>query len=271
MTAWNNELGKRLNEAALARADRLARMHEAEAAMTIPVTRTTHPKIALPVRRRTLKPPVLRTEPTLDHTTDDQSWVLDQAVYDEVVRTLVLFAAAAGRLPASAGKLSENDLRNFALLVLNANFDFTTARGEVFNGDGKTDLLLPWELGNAFIGEFKKYDGADSVNRALSQLLTYVTWADTKAALVVIIDRVNVTAALAETHRAIEQHPRHHRTIPANDPDRRRDYIVTSSRDHAREVKLAVIPIVVQKGLDSPRCRNEEDGKNEFHDPGRRS
>lgn len=249
---WNDALEQKLRELISKRAALMAKMRAAEVAIAIPVMKRAEPPIALPVQKRTLQTPS-RTggADKSPRASGDSAWVLEDSAFEEVVRTLVLFAAAAGRLPASAGRLSENDFRNFALLVLNANFYFASARGEVFNGKGKSDLLVPWEAGNALVGEFKKYDGAQTVSDALSQLLDYVTWADTKACLVIIIDRDDVTHALNEMHRAITEHPRHVRLLDSPEPDRLRSYIVSSNRDNDRHVRLATIPIVVDKPKDS--------------------
>lgn len=250
---WNAELEQHVRGAASERGELLARMAATEASMTIPIVRTPEPAIALPVKRRELPEPrrtdvhgsAVTSESRSGRTDDARGGVLEDQIYEEVLRTLVLFASAAGRLPGSVGKLSENDMRNFALLVLNASYHLSAARGEVFNGKGKTDLLVPWDGGNAFVGEVKKFDGAQTVTAALSQLLTYVTWADTKAALIIIVERRDVTAALGEIDRAVQTHPRFLRSLPAEVPERRRDYVVGSNHDNLREVRMAVIPIVI--------------------------
>ncbi|MDQ3481328.1 MAG: hypothetical protein M3423_08375, partial [Actinomycetota bacterium] len=127
-------------------------------------------------------------------------------MYEDVLRILGLFASAAGRLPRTTEKLIEVDFRNFALLVLNSNYETSTARGEVFNGEGKTDLLVPWEGRNAFIGELKVWAGKKSVSAAVDQLLSYSTWQDTNAALVLIIRSASPTRSLESADRAIRSH-----------------------------------------------------------------
>jgi hypothetical protein len=75
-----------------------------------------------------------------------------------VLRTLGSFARALERLPKTASRFNEVELRDLALFILNSGYE-GAARGEVFNGNGKTDILLPWKDRNAFIGECKFWKG----------------------------------------------------------------------------------------------------------------
>ena len=105
----------------------------------------------------------------------------------DVLHTIAQMGMAMERTPTAA-KFKEEELRNLVLIVLNANFE-GAARGEVFNGEGKTDILLPWEGENAFIGECKVWNGPRKFRASVDQLHRYATWRDTKAALVVFIKR----------------------------------------------------------------------------------
>lgn len=252
---WNESLHGEVERAVRARAELLHRMSRGDAAISIPIRRRSEPTISMPLERRELP---LRPQAT-DLSPGERAsstWSLDEATYEEVLRLLELYAAAAGRLPEDVGRLGENQLRNFALLVLNANFYVQSAHGEVFNGRGKTDLLVPRDGQNVFVGELKRYDGPGSVTKALDQLLGYLTWADDKAAYLPIIDRSDVTDALRKIDDAIMAHAncvgslpeRRLETSPRDARpalDRRRDYVFKSTTDPARRVSLAVIPIVV--------------------------
>ena len=83
---------------------------------------------------------------------------LADAMYEDVLRTLGSLGRAFERLPKTASRFKEEELRDVALFILNSNYE-GAARGEVFNGNGKTDLLLAWKDRNAFIGECKFWKG----------------------------------------------------------------------------------------------------------------
>jgi hypothetical protein len=53
----------------------------------------------------------------------------------------------------------------------------------VFNAAGKTGILIRAEDRHFFIAECKIWRGLKTVREALTQLLAYLTWRDTKAAL----------------------------------------------------------------------------------------
>ncbi|MER7149859.1 hypothetical protein [Streptomyces lydicus] len=59
--------------------------------------------------------------------------------------------------------------------------------GEVFNNTGKTDISIRSADRHVFIGECKIWKSPQGITEALDQLLKYLTWRDTKAALVLFI------------------------------------------------------------------------------------
>ena len=103
--------------------------------------------------------------------------------------------------------MPEESLRDVLLVVLNNQFG--PAGGETFSRSGKTDILIPYqgESGVVFIAECKWWHGSAKFTRAIDQLLGYLTWRDTKAALVLFIDRLDATAAITKAAASIEAHP----------------------------------------------------------------
>ncbi|OZE33557.1 hypothetical protein CH278_13135 [Rhodococcus sp. 05-2254-5] len=171
-------------------------------ALGIPVRkRPTEEQIPIPLTRKSLKLPpagmARRGQP--DH-------VLEEEIYEDVVRTIDRLAVAMERTSTAFG-LSEPEIRDLILIVLNANYD-GQAVGEAFNAAGKTDILLRWQNRHAFIGECKFWTGQKSVTDAVDQLLSYTTWRDTKAALVVFIkDRKDIGAVIKLAKETMESHP----------------------------------------------------------------
>ena len=148
------------------------------------------------------------------------------------------------RLPRTSTKFDEEELRDLALFILNSNYE-GAARGEVFNGEGKTDLLLPWKDRNAFVGECKFWRGPASCTKAINQLLSYLVWQDTKAALILFIREGEPTTIIEKADKCLREHPLFRSAGASADPHLRRDYVMVSERDSQTFIKLALLPVVI--------------------------
>lgn len=62
-----------------------------------------------------------------------------------------------------------------------------SATGETFNKKGKTDILLRHAGNNAFVGECKFWKGEKSFLSTIDQLLGYLTWRDSKTAVIMFV------------------------------------------------------------------------------------
>ncbi|WP_026191781.1 hypothetical protein [Methylosinus sp. LW4] len=70
------------------------------------------------------------------------------------------------------------------------------ATGETFNATGKTDILIRSEGQNIFIAECKFWHGEKGFVDTVSQLLSYVTWRDTKTAVVIFNRNKNLSGVI---------------------------------------------------------------------------
>ncbi|EWM15286.1 LOW QUALITY PROTEIN: hypothetical protein KUTG_05590, partial [Kutzneria sp. 744] len=95
-----------------------------------------------------------------------------------------------------------------------------------------------------FIGECKFYDGPKVVADALDQLLDYLTWRDTKAALLLFVRDSDVTTVTAKAVQKIKEHPNYKRD-GALQTEERVDFVLHASGDEAREIRLALLPVLV--------------------------
>ncbi|MGW5388369.1 hypothetical protein [Nocardia sp. NPDC003963] len=149
---------------------------------------------------------------------------------------------AMERTPTAA-RLGEEEIRDLILFVLNANYE-GNVHGEVFSGKGKTDLLLTWESNNAFVGECKIRRGPEKFGEAIDQLLGYVTWRDTKAALVLFVKKGSPTAIFGAAHAQITTHASYVSSKPP-EGEPRRDYLLRTPSDPSRRIDLASVIVVV--------------------------
>ncbi|MGH3951443.1 MAG: hypothetical protein ACRDSE_20375, partial [Pseudonocardiaceae bacterium] len=163
---------------------------------------------------------------------------------------------ALERSPSLVSKLKEEEIRDILLINLNAHFKGDAA-GEVFNGAGKTDILIRVEDRNIFIGECKVWAGPSSMDEALEQLFNYLVWRDTKAAILLFIRNKDVTAVINKAVKKIEDHPNFKRRAPQRDDDRP-EFTMQAQDDPAREIHLALVPFALRTpDADATTATNE--------------
>ncbi|WP_239340910.1 hypothetical protein [Frankia sp. CiP3] len=171
--------------------------------------------------------------------------VLAESDYEAALAVLRSSRNALERNPSTAAKLDEEEIRDLLLISLNTVFEGNAA-GEVFNGDGKTDILIREDDRNVFIGECKIWDGPSTIPQALDQLFSYLVWRDTKAALLLFIRRVDVTAAIGKAVIEVEKYPTFKR-CGAQHTDERLDFVLHAKGDRNREIRLAVLPFALPR------------------------
>jgi hypothetical protein len=238
---------------------KLLRDRGLEGALGIPVRRRPGaPPTPVPVRRKRLG--LHRTTTPAQPYQDE--YALEQANYEEILDIIQGMGRMLERSPRTFAKLSEEELRDHILLQLNGTFE-GQAGGELFNGAGKTDILVRVVDRNAFIGECKFWKGEKGFRGAVDQLLGYLVWRDTKAALVLFIRQHNATAVIDKAEQALRLHPNFKRAGSTSaDPHQRRDLILHQTGDPNREIALALLPVVIRQPSE-PAMQRTTDGHEE--------
>jgi hypothetical protein len=223
------------------------------AGLGIPVRRRGDaPSYALPVERRR---PMISRPPTPVSTKYEPEPTLSATDYDEAVRIIMNSGRQLERSPSTTARLDEEERRDLLLVALNSQFE-GQAGAEVFNGAGKTDILLRIENRNVFIAECKIWRGPKAFAGAIDQLLGYLVWRDTKAALVLFIQTKNPTQAIEKAAAAIADHPRCLQAIRSRASDERQDFVLLAEADPAREIRLALLPVVITVPEVTPDSNN---------------
>lgn len=197
---------------------------------------------AVPLRRRKLRP-VRQAAKTATKPFKPEPTMADSD-YQAVLTVLRLSRNSLERNPSLAAKLKEEEIRNLLLVNLNSHFEGDAA-GEVFNGDGKTDILVRDEDSNIFIGECKVWGGPGTMDDALGQIFKYLVWRDTKAAILLFIRNKDVTAAIRKAVEKIEEHPNYKRRGPQHSDDQL-DFVMHTQDDPEREIHLALLPFALR-------------------------
>jgi hypothetical protein len=221
---------------------KLLRDREVEAGIGFPVRRRGDASIySVPMQRHRIAA-LSPSRPTASGPFQPEPMRAD-ADYEAALRVLHNSHNALERSPSMAAKLDEEQIRDLLLVNLNAQFE-GKAGDEVFNGAGKTDILIRVGDRNVFIGECKIWKGPKTIRDALDQLLRYLVWRDTKAALLLFIRSGNPSDVINKSIAEIEAAANYKRR-GRNDSDERVDFVLHASGDRAREIQLAFLPFAL--------------------------
>ena len=165
--------------------------------------------------------------------------ILEMAVYEEILSTLAGMSVVMERNPGSFAPMNEETIRTHFLVPLNGKFQ-GMASGETFNGAGKTDILIKHEDRILFIAECKFWRGAQSLKEAIDQLLEYLTWRETKAAILLFSRNRDLSAVLEQIPIAFSAHAQFVRQERYESPTGFR-FVIRSKRDHDRNLLVTVL------------------------------
>jgi len=136
-------------------------------------------------------------------------------------------------------ELDEEGLRDTILTGLKTGFPEYSTTGESFNAEGKTDILLKHENSNLFVAECKIWNGQKNVNKSIDQLMKYLTWRDSKVAVILFIETSNFSSILSNIQDVVEQHPNHKKFVKV-EKENLFHFEFSLKKDPEKTIKLAV-------------------------------
>ena len=134
--------------------------------------------------------------------------------------------------------MPEETIRDVLLVSLNGQYEWSVT-GETFNCQGKTDILIRAKGKNIFIAECKFWKGPKAMHTAICQLLGYLTWRDTKAALLIFSKSKGFSKVLSKVVDAIPKHPNFKRELQKVSETHYR-FLFRQKNDPSRQLYLAV-------------------------------
>jgi hypothetical protein len=218
----------------------------AVAALGIPIKRHAQPltftapmqRRASPVRRPSVPTEAYQPEP-----------VLEEAEYQHILNVMRSMSLVIERNPTAFVSLDEEAIRTHFLLQLNGHYE-GGATGETFNASGKTDIIIKVGDRNIFIAECKFWRGPRGFHDAVDQLLGYLSWRDTKCALLMFNKTRDSSAVRQKMHETMEARPEHRKTL-SHDPNGDSRYVFVKESDPGREIiitsQLYDVPLSVDK------------------------
>jgi len=202
---FNRAIETMASQAFDARKQQLLRKRDLMSALGVPIRKSsdTPETFCIPVKRTKIIPTKRKPEVTEKGFSPEPT--LDDAIYQQILVIIHDVGKQFERLPSTYSGKEEEHLRDHILLILEPNFE-GSATGETFNKTGKTDILLRHEGSNVFIAECKFWRGKKAYLDTISQLLGYLTWRDSKSAIVVFVKNKNFSSVLDVVKEATLEH-----------------------------------------------------------------
>jgi len=166
---------------------------------------------------------------TIIHTTE----------YEKVLGCIHLIGKMFERLPSTYAGKEEEHLRDHILVTLGAAIIGSTT-GETFNKRGKTDILVRGAGANEFIGECKYWCGSEAYQSTITQLLSYLSWRDNKAAIILFVPNKEFSSVMTKIKVCTPSHPSFSALISEQD-ESWLNYEFKMNDDAERKVRIAVI------------------------------
>lgn len=234
--AHNAGLPGVLRTALRERRQRILARHDTAAKFDIPVARPHDTRtVSVPTPRRR-RPPAATDVPT---DARPIAPAMAASAYDDIIECLKAHGRQMERTPSMFAGKDEEALRDEFLAALNIAYP-ASATGETYNRGGKTDILLRHDGANIFIAECKLWHGREELIGAVDQLFRYLTWQDSKTAILVFVRNRQVSAVLDQIRSAAESHAQFSRFEGNPSPGDFR-FVMHHEGDRATEAKVAVL------------------------------
>lgn len=241
--AHNNSLPQKIREVLRIRKERLLSNRQTLANIGLPIRTQTDAARTYIVPSVQRKPPV--KAPIVKEKAFAPEPAIDEKEYEHILSIIRGMVHVMERSPKAFAKMGEEDLRSHFLVQLNGQYQ-GRATGETFNYEGKTDILIREGDRNVFIAECKIWKGEGDLLKAIDQILGYLHWRDTKAALLVFNRNKAFSDVLAKVPAAIQRHPNCKKLIRQVGETEWR-FLFSSKDDANRELQLAVLLFDVPK------------------------
>lgn len=236
---YNSGIANQIKQAFEARKNRILAKSNVLASLGVPIKKAGNvsPTFSVPTPQTRKKIAVSR--PVVKEAGYTPEPTLDRSAYFDILKLIHDVGKEFERLPSLYAGKEEEHLRDHFLMMLEPNFQ-GSATGETFNKSGKTDILLRHEGSNVFIAECKFWRGKKTFLDTISQLLGYLTWRDSKAAVIMFVPNKDFTTAIETAKEAICEHPNYLEFNDSSD-ETWLNYIFHLNDDRNRQVQIAVM------------------------------
>jgi hypothetical protein len=176
-------------------------------------------------------------------------WVIEDSIYEQILQMVHGGGVSMERHPKVYADKDEEGLRDHFVTLLSPHFHSVT--GETFNRTGKTDIMIRHDGKNVFVAECKFWKGIRAFYATIDQILGYLTWRDSKAAVVCFVPNKEVKPVLQQIESETAKHPcfvKYH----SKKADGWYNFEFHLKDDTTRSVKLAILCFHFPSGQNRP-------------------
>lgn len=240
---FNNSLDDYIRNLIKTRKNKLLKDRNLVSSLDIPIKRRQDAPwtYSIPVKRKKIEINL----PTVKSGKFEPEPALSMGIYEDILNLIWNMALVIERNPKAFSRMSEETLRDHFLVQLNGQYE-GKAMGEVFNNQGKTDILIRYENKNVFIAECKFWKGEKKLLETIDQLLRYVTWRDTKTAILLFNKNKNFSEVLNKIPEIVQEYSFYKRAENIGKEGQFR-YILHLPNDPNREVILTILVFDIPK------------------------
>lgn len=235
---YNQSCERTITESFKNRKQRLLESNNLLAALGIPIKQNNNAPETFSIPRPAIRDQII-IKPEVYETGYKPEPTLDLDNYNKILKIIHDVGKNFERYPSVYTGKQEEDLRDHFLLVLDPNFSMGGASGEAFNKKGKTDIQIKYDSAIVFIAECKFWKGEKIFMRTIDQLLSYLTWRDTKASIIFFVRQKDFSAVLEKVRTTTYKHPNYLGFVDMGD-ETWFNYRFHINGDKNREVKLAI-------------------------------
>jgi len=205
LEAFNNTIERLVTQVFDSRKQKLMGKNNLVSSLGVPVRKVhgVSDTFSVPAHRTNVIPS--KPKPKVTETGYKPEPAIDESIYQQILKLLNDVGKEFERLPSTYTGKKEENLRDHFLLFLEPNFE-GTATGETFNKSGKTDILMRYEGNNVFIAECKFWRGIGAFHETIDQILSYLTWRDSKAAILCFVKNKELNPILEKIESETSNH-----------------------------------------------------------------
>ncbi len=235
---YNNSLPQKVRGYFVARKERIKKENSFLLNLGVPTSsQVRSPKTyAVPTVSPRFAPPKVKR---VTNPVESVSPIMDTNKYGQILEALQTAGQMFEKSPRVTQGMNEETLRDLFLTQIQTSFRSDSATAEAFNKNGKTDIMVKHGDSVLFVAECKFWKGKQVLHDAISQLLSYLTWRDTKAALLIFVRDTTMTTAINGVKENIASHENYKSTSTPKG-ETWFNYKFTMPNDPDREVCLAV-------------------------------
>lgn len=204
INTFNNDLPSYVKHTFCLYKEKALKNYQIRTELGIPLKkkRTTHTYSVPSITKVIPQPPKVTTT-----TQENLEPAMEVEIYHQILDTIQRIGRSLEQYPETVRNQNEECIRALFLTQLNAAFTSWTTTGESFNHKGKTDIMIKHNDSIIFIAECKIWKGEKAFLEAINQLLSYLTWRDSKISLLVFVKQTNISKIINTIKDSIVKHP----------------------------------------------------------------